>query len=152
MDRSFERDIIPMACSLGLSLAPWGVLAGGKLCTNEEEQRRRASGEKGRTMTGDWERTEEEVKMSCVLEKVAKDIGAKIAIAYVMQKTPYVFPIIGGRKIENLKDNLEALDLTLLEEQIKELKDVVPFDVGFPANFIVSLLNWKLLMKEFHWT
>ncbi|KAF9059965.1 NADP-dependent oxidoreductase domain-containing protein [Rhodocollybia butyracea] len=108
MDRSFKRDIIPMARSLG------------KLCTNEEEQRCRASGEKGRTMTGDWERTEEEVKMSPVLEK----------------KTPYVFPIIGGRKIENLKDNLEALDLTLLEEQIKELKDVVPFDVGFPANFI----------------
>ncbi len=58
MDRSFERDIIPMARSLGrclslthrdvcvdprvvgLALAPWAVLARGKLRTDAEEQRR----------------------------------------------------------------------------------------------------------------
>ncbi|KAF9068779.1 hypothetical protein BDP27DRAFT_1523897, partial [Rhodocollybia butyracea] len=47
-----------------------------------------------------------------------------------------VFLIIGGRKIENLKDNLEAADLTLSDE---ELEGVMPFDLGFSANFIVSL-------------
>ncbi|KAF9067234.1 NADP-dependent oxidoreductase domain-containing protein [Rhodocollybia butyracea] len=78
MDRSFERDIIPMARSLGLALAPWSVLAGGKLRTDAEEQRRKESGENGRTTFGaNWERTEEEVKISRALEKVAKDIGAK---------------------------------------------------------------------------
>ncbi|KAF9067232.1 NADP-dependent oxidoreductase domain-containing protein [Rhodocollybia butyracea] len=141
MDRSFERDIIPMARSLGLALTPWSVLAAGKLRTDAEEQRRRESGENGRTMFGaNWERTEEEVKISHALEKVAKDIGAKsisaVAIAYVMQKTPYVFPIIGGRKIENLVDNLEALDITLNNEQIKELESVVPFNAGFPSDFV----------------
>jgi diketogulonate reductase-like aldo/keto reductase len=66
-----------------------------------------------------------------------------------MQKTPYVFPIIGGRKIENLKANLEALDLTLGDEQIKELESVVPFDLGFPSNFIVSLLNPEMSKLSF---
>ena len=65
-----------------------------------------------------------------------------------MQKTPYVFPIIGGRKVENLVENLEALDISLSDEHIKELESVIPFDVGFPNNFIVSspLANFWLLI------
>ncbi len=31
LDQSFEQDIIPMACSEGLALAPWGVLGGGNI-------------------------------------------------------------------------------------------------------------------------
>ncbi|KAJ3995601.1 Aldo/keto reductase [Lentinula boryana] len=151
MDRSFERDIIPMARSMGLALAPWGVLARGKLRTDEEEERRRTTGEKGRMTTGDWERSEDEVKMSHALEKVAKEIGARsisaVAIAYVMQKTPHVFPIIGGRKVENLVENLEALSISLSDEHIKELESVLPFDVGFPSDFIGDGTDFNFLLK-----
>ena len=45
--RDFERDIIPMAISEGMALAPWGVLGQGKIRTDEEEARRRESGERG---------------------------------------------------------------------------------------------------------
>lgn len=55
-----------------------------------------------------------------------------------MQKFPYVFPIIGGRKIEHLHANIEALDIALTPEQIKFLDDIVPFDKGFPYNMFVS--------------
>ena len=55
-----------------------------------------------------------------------------------MQKVPHVFPIIGGRKVEQLHANIEALDIALSEEQIKHLESVVPFDPGFPAMFCVS--------------
>ena len=48
-----------------------------------------------------------------------RQVGAKsiqaVAIAYVMQKTPYVFPIIGCRKTEQLRANIEALDVRLSE-------------------------------------
>ncbi|KAE9388890.1 Aldo/keto reductase [Gymnopus androsaceus JB14] len=140
MDRSFERDIIPMARTFGMALSPWSVLAGGKIRTDAEEEKRRTTGENGRSMTGSWERSDDQVKMSHALEKMAKDIGAKsitaIAIAYVMQKTSYVFPIIGGRKVEHLMDNLEALSISLTTKQIKELESIIPFDVGFPTNLI----------------
>ncbi|KAJ3837517.1 Aldo/keto reductase [Lentinula raphanica] len=141
LDRSFERDIIPMARSQKLTLAPWGVLEHGRLRTDTEEQRRKETGEKGRMLgVTTWERNEKEVKMSHALEKVAKEVGAKdisaVAIAYVMQKTPYVFPIIGGRKIDNLVANLEALDISLSDEHIEELESVLLFDVGFPTDFI----------------
>ncbi|KAH9055773.1 NADP-dependent oxidoreductase domain-containing protein [Lactarius vividus] len=136
-DRSFERDIIPMARSEGLALAPWGVLAGGKIRTNAEEARRKESGEKGRTiLTSDWERTPEERKVCDVLEEIGKEVGTEsitsIAIAYHLQKLPYVFPIIGGRKVEQLKENVTALDISLTAEQIKRIEDATHFDPGFP--------------------
>ncbi|KAF7291811.1 Aldo-ket-red domain-containing protein [Mycena chlorophos] len=81
-----------------------------------------------------------EIKVSHALEKVAGEAGAKsiqaVAIAYVMHKAPYVFPIIGGRKIEHLLANVEALDIALSPEQITFLEGTLPFDVGFPGVFI----------------
>lgn len=54
-----------------------------------------------------------------------------------MQKAPYVFPVIGGRKVEHLHQNLEALSLSLTPEQIKTLDSVVPFEKGFPFDAFV---------------
>ena len=65
---------------LGMALAPWNVLAGGKLRTDEEEKRRMETGEKGRVVehfSPDWLRDENERKVSRVLEEVAKVVGAK---------------------------------------------------------------------------
>jgi hypothetical protein len=54
------------------------VLAGGKLRTDAEEERRRQTGEKGRTLlSAGWERNEDEKKMSAALEKVAKEVGTE---------------------------------------------------------------------------
>ncbi|KAF7291801.1 Aldo-ket-red domain-containing protein [Mycena chlorophos] len=136
MERAFEREILPMARAHGLALAPWDVLAAGKFRTDAEEQARRESGEKGRTaFDPNWERNNE-VKVSHALEKVAGEVGAKsiqaVAIAYVMHKAPCVFPIIGGRKIEHLLANAEALDIALSPEQIAFLEGTLPFGVGFP--------------------
>ena len=101
----------------------------------------------------EWERNETEKKMCKALEKVAQEVGAKsitsgmynlqslrkilltstsVAIAYVMQKAPHVFPIIGGRKVEHLMSNIEALDITLKPENIQYIDSVVPFNPGWP--------------------
>jgi aryl-alcohol dehydrogenase-like predicted oxidoreductase len=78
LERSFERDIIPMARAEGLALAPWDVLGGGKIRSDAEEARRRETGEKGRSIFGpNWERTEEERKVCLVLEEVAKEVGVE---------------------------------------------------------------------------
>ncbi|KAK0201295.1 NADP-dependent oxidoreductase domain-containing protein [Desarmillaria ectypa] len=153
LDRSFEREIIPMARTLGLALAPWDVLGGGKFRTDAEEEERRQSGEKGRDIAGlgiGWERNENEKKISKALEKVAGEVGAKsirsVALAYVMQKTPYVFPLIGGRKVEHLVSNLEALDITLSKEQIEYLESILPFDPGFPNAMIGDGSSYNIFM------
>ncbi|KAJ6506393.1 Aldo/keto reductase [Mycena vitilis] len=141
LERSFEREIIPMARAHGLALAPWNVLASGKFRTDAEEEQRRATGEKGRALVNpEWERNEKEKKMSHALEKVAAEVGTKsitaVAIAYVLAKVPYCFPIIGGRKVEHLMSNIEALDFMLSPEQMEFLEGVAPFDPGFPTSMI----------------
>lgn len=61
-----------------MALAPWFVLVGGKLRSDEEERRRRETGENGRTYSNpDWERSPAEVAASRALEEVAKEVGAK---------------------------------------------------------------------------
>lgn len=62
-----------------------------------------------------------------------------------MKKAPYVFPIIGGRKIEHLYANLEALNISLSPKHIKTLSDIVPFEKGFPFSYFVSKLNMNYL-------
>ena len=63
-----------------------------------------------------------------------------VALAYLMQKVPYVFPIVGGRKVEHLHDNINALEVALKPEHFKKIEAATPFDPGFPTNMMVRLL------------
>lgn len=138
LNRDLERDIVPMCVAEGMAIAPWGALGEGKLRTDAEEEERAKSGENGRALFGDWRRNETELKVSRALEKIAKEVGAKniisIAIAWIMQKVPYVFPILGGRKVEHLHGNIESLTINLTKQQVEELDSLLPFDLGFPYN------------------
>ena len=129
--RDFERDILPMAQDEGMGIAPWGSLGGGNFKSKAQRETK-----EGRAM---GPASEAQVKVTDVLEKIAKEKDSQItsvALAYVMHKAPYVFPICGGRKIEHLKGNIEALSLELSPEDMKEIEDAVPFDIGFPMNFV----------------
>ncbi|KAG9699642.1 aryl-alcohol dehydrogenase AAD14, partial [Aureobasidium melanogenum] len=139
MLRDFEREIIPMARHFGMALAPWDVLGGGRFQTKAAIEERKKKNEGIRSMMGGPEQTEDEAKMSAALEEVANEHNVTItavALAYVMSKTINVFPLVGGRKVEHLHDNIKALTIKLSDEQIKKLEDVRPFDIGFPNNFI----------------
>ena len=59
-----------------------------------------------------------------------------------MQKTPYVFPLVGGNKIEQLQANIYALRVVLTDEQIKEIESAIPFDAGFPSKYIVRSFSF----------
>lgn len=78
--------------------------------------------------------------MSAALAQVAAEHGTEsvtaVALAYVMSKAGRVFPLVGGRKVEHLRDNVRALRLELTADQVARLEAVRPFDPGFPHNFI----------------
>ena len=163
-DRSFERDIIPMAQHFGMALAPWGVLGGGMYQTKKALEERKKKGESLRGGGGNFSKqSEADIRVSEALAmvssffflfspiytfanfdspmiKVAEQHGIEsvtaIALAYVIAKAPKVFPIVGGRKIEHLKDNIQALSIQLTSEQIKYLESIVAFDIGFPLTMI----------------
>jgi aryl-alcohol dehydrogenase-like predicted oxidoreductase len=139
MLRDFEREIIPMARHFGMALAPWDVLGGGRFQSKAALEERKKNNEGIRSLMGGPEQTDDELKMSAALEEVANEHKVTltaVALAYVMSKTINVFPLVGGRKVEHLHDNIKALSIKLSDEQIKKLEDVRPFDIGFPNNFI----------------
>lgn len=133
-NRDFERDILHMVREEGMALAPWGALGGGLFKTEEQRAEMERTGEKGRASLRE---NPNAAQVSAVLDKIAKRKGTlltSVALAYVMHKAPYVFPIVGGRKVEHLKGNVEALGLELSDEELKEIDDAAPFDIGFPFN------------------
>lgn len=140
MMRDFERDIIPMARHFGMALCPWDVLGGGKLQSKKQIEARQKSGEGLRSFFGTNQQSPEQEKFSAALEKVAEEHGTdsvtQIALAYVLHKANNVFPMVGGRKVEHLMDNIKALSIRLTDKQIEFLESQKPFDPGFPMNFL----------------
>lgn len=137
--RDLEKDILPMVRHFGMAIAPWDSIGGGKFQSKKQLEARKVTGE-GLRAIGPATQSEDEARMSEALEKVAAEHGVEsvttIALAYVLSKAPYVFPIIGGRNIEHLKDNIKALEIRLTEAQIEYLESIKPFDFGYPANYI----------------
>ncbi|KAH9040321.1 Aldo/keto reductase [Lactarius deliciosus] len=119
-ERSFERDIIPMARAEGLALAPWGVLAGGKIRTNPEEARRKESGEKERTL--------EQKKVCDVLEEIVKEVGTESITSTHTQLRSCTTCISCPTCFRS------SLDISLTAEQIKRIESATPFDLGLPYN------------------
>ncbi|KAL7412880.1 NADP-dependent oxidoreductase domain-containing protein [Mrakia frigida] len=140
MLRDFERDILPMARHFGMALAPWDAIGGGRIQSKAQLDAKKKNGEGIRSMMGGQEQTSEEEQYSLVLDEIAQELGLKsptaVALAYLLAKAPYVFPLIGGRKVEHLHDNISALTITLTAEQIKKIEDVKSFAVGFPHDFV----------------
>eukprot|EP00026_Physarum_polycephalum_P010475 Phypoly_transcript_10639.p1 GENE.Phypoly_transcript_10639~~Phypoly_transcript_10639.p1 ORF type:complete len:417 (+),score=85.80 Phypoly_transcript_10639:80-1252(+) len=137
--RDLERDVIPMCKAEGMGLAPWNVLGGGMFKTDEELAKLKETGEKGRTPRDPqaFDKTRSIVKALQKLAEKKHSTVTGIALAYVYAKTPYVFPILGARKVEQIKGNIEALEnVSLTPEEVKELEDASPLDLGFPHDMI----------------
>ncbi|MCJ1351431.1 MAG: hypothetical protein MMC33_001415 [Icmadophila ericetorum] len=133
-ERDFERDILPMCEQEGMALAPWGALGRGNFkSAADHEKGGESEGRKGGPAS------EKVKKVSAVLERLAKEkntLITSVAQAYVMHKAPYVFPIIGGRKLDHLKANIAALAIELSDEEIDEIDDAYPFEIGFPMTML----------------
>lgn len=131
--RDLERDILPMCKAEGMAVAPWSALGGGNFKT--EEQRKSTE---GRNIPG-FGATEGEIETSKILERIAKKRGTiitSIALAYVMNVMPDVYPIVGGRKVEHLKGNIEALKIKLTPDEIQEIQAGSKWSAGFPLDFL----------------
>ncbi|KAF1979306.1 Aldo/keto reductase [Bimuria novae-zelandiae CBS 107.79] len=138
--RDLEREIIPMCMSESMGLAPWGVLGGGGFKNAEVKEK------EGVRSLQVGSKTRDE-KLRSVLEKVAEKKGSgatSVALAYVLHKAPYVFPIIGGRKVEYLGQNIEALKLKLDANDMAAIDAAYGFEIGFPHDFLSGGNNMVL--------
>lgn len=135
MQRTVERELIPMAEALEMTVVGWAPIAGGALTgkyLQPETKSNRLSDKSVRLS---------ETKQNIAREviKIAEQINcspAQVALAWVLQQGKNIIPITGARRTEQLLDNLNACGLSLSEEQVLHLDAVSKIDLGFPHDFL----------------
>jgi aryl-alcohol dehydrogenase-like predicted oxidoreductase len=136
LERTVERELLPMAKKLDLAVTPWAVIGGGilsgKYNKNKDEQ--------GRAQL--YKSVDENsLKIAEEVIRVADEVGcspSQVAINWVMQQPGVIIPIVGAKTESQLNDNINCLKFSLNEEQIAKLNEASKIDLGFPHNFLSS--------------
>lgn len=143
LNRDIERELLPMAEALGLSVAAWSPLSGGLLSGKYTRPGGVRPGIATRLSVDTIGKRERAVAEAVQL--AADELGAspaQVAIAWTTARSPAVHPIVGARTVEQLTDNLGATRLTLPEQVVARLEAVTGFSPGFPAEFIDDTSAW----------
>jgi len=134
IERTVERELLPMAGEFDIAVTPWGVLGSGVLSGKYNLD----SNEKGRAnLSGSI--SQDKLRIAEEVVKIAKEIGctpSQVALNWVRQQKGVIIPIIGARTVDQVNDNLSCLDFTLTDEHIQRLNDVSVIEPGFPNNFL----------------
>jgi aryl-alcohol dehydrogenase-like predicted oxidoreductase len=139
--RDIERETLPMAESLGLTVAAWSPLADGILSGKFTGT---STAENG-TRIDPAAVSQHQHAVAATVQEVAGDLGAtpaQVAIAWTRARSRAVHPIIGARRLDQLLDNLGAADLELPAEAVTRLDSITELDLGFPAAFIRDTSPW----------
>lgn len=142
--REAEREIIPMAEALGMSILDWsplggGVLTGKTLLGND-------GGRVSTSAVGHFDKYKS-AQTGKIIESVVAAAGelncspAQLAIAWLRAKSAHHIPVIGARSAAHIEDNLGAVELDLPSEIIEKMDEISAIDLGFPMNFYQS--GWQ---------
>ena len=144
IERSPERELMPMAQALNVGFTAWSPLASGVLTGkyhgHGSSEQARLSSEMMKDFRPDAQRADRVVS---AVKEVSDQVGrsmAQVALAWLRYRAVPVIPILGARKLSQLQDNLASFDLGLSPDQVKILDDASHIDLGFPQ---------ELYAKEF---
>ena len=132
LQRTPERDLIPMAKHFGMTLTPWAPLAGGALTGKY------LKGDKGRIKEGSKRLNEQSQEITKVVMGIADELGVEpghVALKWTTQQGISAIPIVGATKLAQLEENLKAVNVTLNAEQLAKLDKASAIDLGFPGEF-----------------
>ncbi|MFS2190366.1 aldo/keto reductase [Mucilaginibacter sp. Mucisp84] len=130
--RTAERELIPMAKHYGMTVTPWAPLAGGALTGKY------LRGEPGRVKPESNRRNDRAKTITEVVVGIAAELGVSeshVALQWMMDRDFRCIPIVGATKIDQLNDNLKAIDTKLTPEHFKKLNEVSAIELGFPGDF-----------------
>lgn len=133
--RDIEHELVPMAADHKLAIFPWSPLAGGFLTGKFT---REGSTGNARRDAFDFPPIDKEKAYDVV--DVMKEIGkqynaspAQIALAWVRHQPGITSTIIGAKTIDQLKDNIQSIDVTLSESDVQRLDAVSPLAAQYPG-------------------
>ena len=137
LDRTPERELLPMAESFDLPVFAWAPLAGGKLTGKY------LRGERGRLHVHDWDNKpdDEEDAVVRAVVGIAEAGGwtpAQVAVAWLLGRPGTVVPLFGATNERQLADTLGAVDVRLEPEQRARLDELSRVELGFPHDFLAE--------------
>ncbi len=135
LQRGAERDLLPMAKALDMAVTPWGVIGGGALTGKY------LRGEGGRVPENSLRRNDRSMDIAQAVVDIAHELGitpTQVAINWVRQRVSNVMPVIGARRVEQLKDSLESLESFIPDEMMARLNELSKIELGFPHDFLSS--------------
>jgi len=139
IERTVERELVPMARALNLGLTAWSPLANGILTGKYHGH---GSSEQGRMnsdmMKGFMPEQQRTDRVVSAVKAVSDQTGrsmVQVALAWLRYRSAPVIPIIGARKLSQLQENLASFDLALSAEEVRALDDASQIDPGFPYSF-----------------
>lgn len=138
-ERTVERELLPMAKEMNLTVTPWSPLKGGTLTGKYLDKKADADARYNSELAKNFYTESERVNtIAREVVRIAKDIGkspAQVALAWLKTRGPNILPIIGAKTATQLQDNLGYLDVELTETQINSLDAVSAIEMGFPHEF-----------------
>jgi len=132
LQRTPERDLLPMAKHFGMTVTPWAPLAGGALTGKY------LRGDRGRIKEGSNRLNERSERITKEVIAVADELGVQpshVALRWTMQQDFQCIPIVGATKLSQLEDNLKAIDIIVPAEAMERLNKVSAIQLGFPNDF-----------------
>jgi aryl-alcohol dehydrogenase-like predicted oxidoreductase len=134
IDRTVERELLPMARAFDLAVTPWGIVGSGVLTGKYNDDPKAPGRAQMRGQIGD-----RSLSIAAEVMKVAKETNAtpsQVAIAWVRQGPALIVPLLGARTADQLEDNLGCLELTLSADQKARLDTVSAIEPGFPHDML----------------
>ena len=132
IQRTPERELIPMAKHFNMTVTPWAPLAGGALTGKY------LRGEKGRIKPESNRLNERSTAITKVVMQIADELGTSagnVALKWTMQQGFSCIPIVGATKVSQLEDNLKTIDVVLSPEHLARLDEASAIQLGFPGDF-----------------
>ncbi|MQG87567.1 MAG: aldo/keto reductase [SAR202 cluster bacterium] len=151
-DRRIEREHIPMCQTYGLAQIPWSPLAGGGLTGKYSKSKIRPKGSRYADETD----PKKQLRMSNTvvdivdaLIPIAKSKGctiSQLSLAWVMSRPGVTAPLTGPRTLDQLKDNLGAINITIEPEVDEILNKIVP-----PGEHVAEYYEASFAPNAHHW-
>jgi aryl-alcohol dehydrogenase-like predicted oxidoreductase len=146
IERTPERDLLPMARALGIALTPWAPLAGGlltgKYTTESAAPTDLKPGERAqRLQEGQGRLAARNLEIARVVDEIALETGkpaSQVALNWLRQQSGVIVPIVGSRRPAQIAENLEAVTWKLEDSQVERLSAVSAIELGFPHQFLAS--------------
>src|SRR6266404_7613151 len=148
IERTPERDLIPMANEMGLGVVPFSPLSSGLLSgkySREDFQNKSGStgfqGSRKNAIETLGKFTQRNMQIVDEVKKVASEVKkspAQVALAWLLSKSTVTSVLLGASKLEQLENNLGSLTTHLGPDQIKRLDEISRVEMGFPHEHLAN--------------